>query len=819
MTTISGDDEAGLSLADSAYDIRNVQTMSGKAGLTVSNCRGVLLNVGTISGQQDAGAIIEDCSGPTEWDTITTITSASGDGLSVSGNLKQLRIINVDTITSTAADGVSWTQASGAAHLGHVLSITSVAEVGMTAVVTMGSLELKEIDSITAKKDTLVISGEGEVYGSILGTLTSQEGTALSVSMSSSGKARFRDLGTISSEEGTGASLTAQDSAEVSLWTVTSPISSQEGDALLVTASGDSYITFRDVAGMTSQEGRPLVVTASGTAEVYIHSITTECTTEQGAAWTFTLSGQSQVTVRETAGASSEEGQAVVVNVGAGSTLIMDDNTKFASEKETAVSGSVSGTLKVNNMSEISTNEGRMIVLSGGTDSWIEFTNIPTIKGTEPSEDAVEITGSGTTRLVNIDEIDGGNLSRYVVELTSLGAELGKIEVIDVLSIKATNCRGGLIAQNCGDIQIYCTTSKGSIVCDTGSTHCLSVLSGNAVVRNFSEIKNSDGSMNGVYTYGAGRVTLENIDLMQGRHGLHCININRELLVSNCPSIKAPESGQPAVEISGPGRVVIQGSSPTVVEAKDANSVAVSLTGNGSVYNDFRLFQVQTSSGKGQVNFTTLTPYVHGCQFDGSVSFNQCFGEVRKTVMTVGLDISTSVLDLYETQIQLGTNDGPNQNLIVNDSTLMAYRSEVTGDKDVTISGSVVDFTWTTTALAGGTWAISDTVLRGVKAEWSDNIEATSGSVVQLTKTTHTGADVVANDSDQVVEGHLVSLGQLTIGSACAVFMSHLDATGPVSTGADTALFINKGDLDVVQLGQAAWCCVEPGDLGANFLS
>jgi len=801
VTTISGDDEAGISLADSAYDIRNVQTMSGKSGLTMSNCRGVLLDIGTISGEQEPGAIIEDCSGPTEWDTITTISSNSGDGLVVEGNLKQLRIINVDTITSTSANGVSWTQASGTAFLGHVLSITSTSEVGMTATVTIGSLTLEEVDTITAKMDALNIAGTGEVYGNILGTLTSQEGTAFSVSMSSSGKARFRDLGTLTSQEGTAASLTAQGSAEVALWAVTAPMSSQEGDAAVLTASGDSYITLRDIAGMTSEEGRPLVVTTSGTSETYIYSITSECTAVEVAAWTLTLSGQSQVTVRETAGASSEKGQAVVVNVGAGSILTMDDNTKFSSVEETAFSGTVQGTLKVNNMDEISTEEGRMIVLSGGTDSWIEFTNIPTIKGTNPSEDAVEITGSGTTRLVNIDEIDGGNLSRYIVELTSLGAELGKIEVIDVLSIKATNCRGGLLVQNCGDIEIYCTTSKGSIVCDTGSTHCLSIFSGNAVVRNFSEIKNSDGSMNGVYTYGTGRVTLENIDLMQGEHGLYAYNVNRELLVSNCPSIKAPESGQSALEISGPGRVVIQGVSPTVVEAKDANTVALKLTGNGEIRNDFRLLNVEVTASKGQIQCESLSAYFYGCQFDGSTSFTQCTGELQTTEMTVGLAVSQSTLAFYDTKIQLGTNDGPDQNLTVTDSTLTAYRSEVTGDKEVTISGSVVDFTWTTTALAGGTWTTTDSVLRGVKADWDKDIDASASSVLQFTKTD--AANITLSGADQVIEGHLLTADNLSIGATCAGFMSHLTATAPVSTGADTALFVNYGALDGVQLGQA----------------
>jgi hypothetical protein len=823
-TILGGDAGAGVDLTDCVYDIRNASTISGNfGGFWTSGCRGILTGIGTVDGGQDIGAKIIGCSGPTEWEDIGTITSSQSKALTTAGDLKQLRVINVDSITSEKAIAVTWDQDSGTTVFGYIQTISSEAANALNLTVSSGTMDSTAIDSIEGQQGTaafvqvegklraydwksmtsvqqiglnLVVSSTGEAFFAYCDEAISQNNYGIRVVATDSAKARLKGFDVIESEQATALSISASDDADVAVWDVSSPVTSNQGKACNAVISGQAIVTMRSIQGLESSQGSLLSVTASGHAQFHAVDFLAECTTDQETAWDLNASGDSKITVKNCNGVSSEQGDAISVTIAADSSILLDKLGTVSSTEGTALGGSVTGDLHVKDLDALETTEGKAIELTGGVSSLVDLDNIATITGTEPGGDLISITGVAHTRLNNIPTIDAGTCGGKIANFTSLGEGLGKIELIDVIAVSASECIGGVAFADCGDISVFCASAKGSVTCDTGAGDCMSASNANIQVFNLSEISNPDASMRGFYATNTKHILLEGVASIEGKNAVY-VDVNGDLRIINCDELKvSPDSEEEAVKIIGRGTVLIQGDSTTTIEAKDKDKIALDIEMNSSTRPEVRLHDVEITANKGKALIKNAELHLHNCTFNGSTEFTDCSAGSVKTAFTCGLTITTCQLNLYDTTIDLGANDGPTKDLLIEESYVVLCRSEITGSEAVTVDGSVFEAVNITTPLVGtASWDVVNSVFRGVKAAWGADLVADAETVVQMTKVAFTGKDVELTSDKNVFEGHHFTCKDFTLGANSPVFVNKGTITGNCSLGALTGGFFQEVDI------------------------
>jgi hypothetical protein len=852
IDNISGN--GALSITESKGILTSIGTINGGqgVGVTVSGCSGPTEwdDIDTITSDQAKAMVVSGALKQFRILNVGSITSEKAMALDWQQDSGEVQFDHIGEISSQNEMAFSLEVDGGQFWSTDIATLESQQSFAFNGQIK-GSVKAREWASITSQQGKAAffhVSETGEVYVSDVDEITSQQDDALNLTVLGSAKARFKALGTVESQQGDALLVTANGNADVAFWDVTSALTSQEGDGANVTLSGRAVATFRAVQGFESSEGIPLKVQASDASRCYVVEVLSECTTEQETAWDLSVLGDSIIDIREASGVSSTEGDAVVVtasgtstarfekigsiestegkavsvttadtskvsflhldsvestegdgmdlNIGEGTELFVRYVPSIKSTEGVAVNGTSEGRTLLRDVDAIETTEGQAVVLDGGgsTGSFVELRDIGTITASEPSGDLVSITATAHIRLVNIPTLDAGTTSGYIAYLQSNGAGLGKIELVDVVNFTASECQGGVHLHECGDVQMHCTSEKGTVVADTGSEHLVYAHDVSGVIANYASFENTDGSLNGVYADGCPYMRLENIDSVRGKKALHAHNCT-ELFIVNCPSWTAPDSGETSVHVDGVIDLHVLGDQTTVVEAQDQDTKALDIL-NGEGITTVEMTKVDVTASKGKVSITDSNVHLKYCNLNGSVSFEKCTGEAIETTLTCGFSLDQCQYSLYNSTIDLGANDGPDKTLTLNSCVFYIYDSELTGEEEVNITNSVFEAIRCSTPLVGAeTWSVTGSVVRGVYANWDAGVDAVSDSVLQFSKVT-SEKKVTLTGSSQVLEGSGFDCDELDLaGNDSSVVLNRVQITGDLSSGAMAALIINNGQI------------------------
>ena len=711
-----------------SYDIKNISSITGASGGVLANSsKGVLDTVEEIVSSNGVAVEVNNCSGPTEWSGIGLISSDADTAFVVTGDVNKFRVSGVGAIISSGGAGVSWTQTTGTASIYAISTISAG-------------------DGTAAEFD---LSDDSELYLSLIGDILATTDSALKLTTSGYSKARFKDLGGLESQEGIPLLIEASQQSDIAIWGVTGEITTIEEDACVVGAQNEAVVVLKEFSGASSVEGQTLVISAENSASI---------------------------TAKELGNLSSQgEGNTVVLFVDEEAGIKLQSITDIDSEVGVAVSGEVNGSLILDDVANIRTVEGQAVSISGsGVKSNVKMTRISSISGDEPSDSLVSVVDIYDILLQDIGEITVQTSAAYILFLRGASADLGAINVIDVLDING-KCRGGVYLRQAGEVNFYNTNNEGQITCEEGVTYCvLMAYIGKVLLKNFSKVENTDGSLGAVYGYLVDDITLENIPSIQGKQAINYYGGSKQYLFIDCGELKAPESGQTAVSIAGSAVVDFRGGTGTTIEAKDENTQALVITGTDTVP-EARIYKVDISPSKGRATFNNILLDVHKSTLNGSTTISNCAGKIIESDFTCGLNITSSDLRVIKSPISLGSNSGPDKNLTVSDSIIHFIFPEISGSENVDISSSVIEFSHASNSLTGSedAWAISDTIFRGDKVSWAKDLSFSSQSVVQVTKVDIENNDITLDGPDQVIEGHHVSIGALTLGEDNSGFLSH----------------------------------------------
>jgi hypothetical protein len=742
----SAEGGACIQITEGSYSLRDITAITGEmGGILVNTSRGVVETVAEISSASGPAVEIDTCSGPTEWENISTIRSDTAEALVVNGDVNKLQFHTVSQILGSISSGIVWVQTGGVA-------------------------SLFDIDYVSAEKATgadFSISGDtSELYISNIENILSQEGVALNLTASEGSKVRIKELGSLESQEGSPLVVSASGQSTVAIWGIDAELLTEEATACQLTTTDEATLTLQEFPGAVSEKGTALIISAQG---------------------------ESSLVVKDFGDLSSQEGGAVDATVGATSRVKMQTASSISSEEGTALTGSVQGEFVVDDVLAISTQKGpKAVAITGsGATSAVELTRVPKISGDEPSEDLVSILGIHRVLLQEIDEITVQTSAKYIVFIEGSSAETGEVKLIDVLDVNGV-CRGGVALRYYGEIVWHNISGPGTVSCEEGATYSVLLsYARKALIKNFSEIVNKDGSIGGVYAYQVHDISLEDIDLIEGKRAVNFLLGETRYRIFNCKELLAPESGEPACSLTGRAIIDINGGDDrTTIEAKDENTQALFIEGAMASAPEARLYSITVSADKGQTTLNQVTLDAHEVVLNGSVTSSSAYGRMLKCEFNCGLNVDSGDLRIVRSPINLGQNSGPDKTLTINDSIVFLDFPEISGSEGVTISGSIIEFAHAETPLTGAeeSWSIYDTVFRGDKVAWGKDFLALDTSVLQLTKVDMPDNDITLAGEDQIIEGHHVAIGALTLGEDNSGFLSHAVFSDDITVQAGAVL-------------------------------
>lgn len=230
---ILGDDEIGLLLNSSSFDVRDISTqIFGKlVGCSMTSSRGLMMDITLILGEDEAGCIINGLAGPSEFARIQKIECEKEGALKLYGDLSQTRFVDINEVHSMEGDALSLIQSGGITHWRTINKIYSDEKIGAKIVVSSNAqVEFEEVEETYSLQD-------------------------IGMDLTVSGTALFRgyDGGKIYSEQKTGLKATTSDQARVGFNTF-DEIYSQQEKAVQVNVTGQSTLDFYKVDEIYSQQ-------------------------------------------------------------------------------------------------------------------------------------------------------------------------------------------------------------------------------------------------------------------------------------------------------------------------------------------------------------------------------------------------------------------------------------------------------------------------------------------------------------------------------------------------------------------------------------
>jgi len=157
---ILGIQEVGLLMEDSAYDIHTATEgiFGVDAAVYLGNCQGVITDVEAIVGEDLAGIIVNETSGPSEFSRIKLIQAPSDVAAYFSvGENSQIQVTEVDEITSEQGDAVRVYVGEGSTlDFYDVTKITAVEQAAIRGDIA-GRFTLAKSEAITSQTNQIVV--------------------------------------------------------------------------------------------------------------------------------------------------------------------------------------------------------------------------------------------------------------------------------------------------------------------------------------------------------------------------------------------------------------------------------------------------------------------------------------------------------------------------------------------------------------------------------------------------------------------------------------------------------------------------------------
>lgn len=296
---IRGETLDGIDLTNTLYDLQDIPLITGfLKGAELTNCQGLVSNLGVVEGQTEEGCHIVGISGPTDWDTVTEIYSPMEPGLRFEGGAAQTRMANITEIHSEIQPGMVWDQTGGIATFYDCGSIYSLEEAGARITLAAGSsLEMKRVDyvySLLLEGMVVTCSGEANFYngkeiyseeekGLVVTTsgvgkvgvhtydkIWSLEQTALNLNLAAGTSTRFYKVDEISSEEGNAIDGSASGRLSVS---DTTTIKTELGVAVKLTSAARAFIRFEDIDTIRAETPPDDLFEITGCGNLQIHRV------------------------------------------------------------------------------------------------------------------------------------------------------------------------------------------------------------------------------------------------------------------------------------------------------------------------------------------------------------------------------------------------------------------------------------------------------------------------------------------------------------------------------------------------------------------
>lgn len=549
------------------YEFKNVVDITSAIGFAfiATSCRGLAKNITTISAPLSTAVSINDISGPTDWDTVSSITSEQSTAFSFSGNAVQFRLAAIQNISTQQGTAFTWTQSGGVASIYDCGSITTQEGTAAQINVTEGAqLEIRVLEEISTQQGTVLdLTCGGRVGLHSIDSLTTPQGDVFKIAVLEGGILEAYKVADLSTEQGNAVSGSCEG---IFTFQEGDSITTQQGAIIEIDCSSneDSHVRFSDIGELSSQQASGDGVSITGAAKAQLYRIPS-IEINQGSGYAVKLSGLSDghgllevidcynITMQQgEGGVSFEDAEtsrlvgksrdiSVTVNKGSGDVLKVTNTDCLARNISSLEADSGDGygvffsssgghTLRLVDVQSIKHKSGAKFTGKG----LVELLKVSTIEGVK--EDGIEVADGMEARVLSDLTITAASDERIALRVTGstrnnyfnkLTASVGKLDINQSYArlSDATFSAGSVtITQSEVDLDSFVSMREFTVV--SSRVDCRNI----EVTGNYDFNVDNQSVFN---MYGGTLDGIESLFVTDGAVNLYNVIINKELSGSN----------------------------------------------------------------------------------------------------------------------------------------------------------------------------------------------------------------------------------------------------------------------------------------------